>query len=580
MKKLICLLLALGTLLSVTACGAQTPAGSGSGSGSGEEEKITLTLGVNGRANVTEWQNNKLVLWLEEVTGYDINVQVFSSQASERATQVATMVAAGEPLPDVMYYFALSSDLCEIYGRDGYINDVAQFLDDEEFMAKMIEKYDWDQLGYVEKYAKQEIKDRWLTETRDSEGHLWAFPTVGTAITDQPRNMLFINKAWLDKLGLEMPHTIEELEHVLTEFINKDPNGNGKADEMGMLGSTNIARGDIPSWLINNYIYLNDVYMFDCDDDGKIYLPYDRDEYREGIKLVNEFYDKGLIAPMTWTIKEAGELPGLFTPADEVAKIGVWAGHPTLRLTEGNPVIFDYVGLLPLDGSYAAVEPLSISMNHHLGGESKHPKEAFEVLYALSTPEGARRARYGEPGVDWVWEKCPDECPICHGEGIYGDGLAMKKIYDAYAGETDSTFANAGVGCHPARSDRDPEMFDAPVGCTHFVYEPDDPTTWKGYRSQFQNDHAYGYMAIAAERNPKNMVYKIAYTTEENERMGNSKTDIQSYAKEMRAKFCTGEIDINDDAVWKNYVDTIHSMGWDTVIECTQSAYDRMHAND
>ena len=42
----------------------------------------------------------------------------------------------------------------------------------------------------------------------------------------------------MDKLGLKMPETTEELREVLGAFVNDDPNGNGKKDEIGMLGAT------------------------------------------------------------------------------------------------------------------------------------------------------------------------------------------------------------------------------------------------------------------------------------------------------------------------------------------------------
>ena len=104
-KHIISALLALVMALSLAACG-KTQTGSQSG-----DEQITLTLGVNGKANVTEWDNNKLVLWLEEMTGYNLEVEVFSADAGERATQVSTIVAGGDKLPDVMFYFKLSDDM-------------------------------------------------------------------------------------------------------------------------------------------------------------------------------------------------------------------------------------------------------------------------------------------------------------------------------------------------------------------------------------------------------------------------------------------------------------------------------------
>ena len=42
----------------------------------------------------------------------------------------------------------------------------------------------------------------------------------------------FINAAWLNKLGLAVPTTIDELTDVLRAFRDDDPNGNGLADEV------------------------------------------------------------------------------------------------------------------------------------------------------------------------------------------------------------------------------------------------------------------------------------------------------------------------------------------------------------
>jgi putative aldouronate transport system substrate-binding protein len=45
----------------------------------------------------------------------------------------------------------------------------------------------------------------------------------------------YINKTWLDKLGLPIPKTIDELTNTLRAFRDKDPNGNGKKDEIPLI---------------------------------------------------------------------------------------------------------------------------------------------------------------------------------------------------------------------------------------------------------------------------------------------------------------------------------------------------------
>ena len=573
-KRIVSLLLALVMALSLAACGkTQTETKTG-------DEQITLTLGVNGKANVTEWDNNKLVLWLEEQTGYNLEVQVFATATAERQTQVSTLVAGGEKLPDIMYYFALGDEMVNMYGQDGYLLDMKPYFS-EEHIAKLEDKYGFNLLDCIEKNCDESLKHRIFTEGLSPNGAMYSYPASSIDIATEATNMLYINRNWLDKLGLQMPKTVDELEHVLTEFITKDPNGNGKADELGMVGSVLVGRSNIPLWLINTKIYCHDTYMFNCTDDGEIYLPYDQDAYRDGLRVANRFYEKGLLPELNWTIQGSSELPAIFTPVDEVAKCGVWAGFGSLHTSTDNPTLYEYEALLPLEGAQPAVNPPSVSFNTYISGETEYPEEAFEVLYLLSTPEGNRRLRYGEYGVDWVWEDCPAECAYCQGQGVHGDGKAVKILDDeAYSGQTDSTFSN--VSCNIGwfyEPDNYPEHFGKlDVDFMHTVYEPDDGVEdWHEYLNKIHYAHGYGYKDVANANNPKNIVFKLTYSEEENELMGTAKTDILTYAKEMRAKFISGEIDVDNDAEWQKYVDNIHKLGWDNAIAAAQSAWDRVN---
>ena len=574
-KRIISMLLALVMALSLAACGKTTPSSSQSGG-----EQITLTLGVNGKANVTEWDNNKLVLWLEEQSGYNLDVQVFATATDERQTQVSTMVAGGEKLPDIMFYFDLGTDMTNLYGQDGYLLDLLPYFS-EEHIAKLEKKYGFNLLDAIEKNCDETLQRRIFTEGLSPNGAMYGYPASSIDVATEATNMLYINQNWLDKLGLAMPKTVDELEHVLSEFISKDPNGNGKPDELGMVGSVMVGRSNIPIWLINHHIYCNDTYMFNCTDDGEIYLPYDQEGYRDGLRLANRFYEKGLLPELNWTIQGASELPAIFTPADNVAKVGVWAGFTSLHTTTDNPTLLEYAALLPMEGAQPSVNPPSVYFKTYLSGDTEYPEEAFEILYLLSTPEGQRRMRYGEYGVDWVWEDCPAECAYCQGQGVHGDGKAVKVLNeDAYAGQTDSTFSN--VSCNIGwfyEPDNFPEHFgNLDVDYLHTVFEPDDgETSWLEYRTNIHYDHGYGYKAVAEANNPKNMVFKINYTEEENDLLGDAKVDILTYAKEMRAKFISGEIDVDDDAAWDTYVKNIHNLGWDNAIAATQAAWDRVN---
>lgn len=553
-KRMIALALALVTILGLTACGGD-PAASKSESTDGP---VTLTIGIPAKSTVTEWDNNKLTLWLEEQTGYELEFVHFASAAGEAKSQLTTMIAGGERLPDLLLGFSLTTEEITMFGQDGYFVDLATYFDD----PKVMENYEYDDA--VKKNLTPEMYKRLYTEGRDTNGHWWGFPSVGSSINDQPATMLYINTAWLDKLGLEKPTTLEELEQVATAFMTQDPNGNGIADEIPMLGGE-LQKGSIPNWIINNYIYMNDTYIYNADENGKLSLPYMEDAYREGLRKGNEFVEKGLLSTLSWTLQDKSELTSIWTPADNVAKVGIVGGHLLTSLADNSPLLYEYEHLAPLEGAYAAHGPLSLNFKKNfITTDCENPDAAFNLLCTLASPEGTRRQRYGELGVDWQW-------------GIdYATGREGVEVLnaEAFGGQSDSTWS-MDINCTYWKvSDAELDIKDPqPV----FVVDVNPPgeQSWTVVRKNKNVAHAEAYMAAAAETDPANLVYSLTLTDEEMERMGNIETEVMSYIQEMRAKFMVGEFDVDNDAQWQTYLSTIEKMGAQTMLEISQTAYDR-----
>ncbi|MCE3203091.1 extracellular solute-binding protein [Paenibacillus sonchi] len=63
--------------------------------------------------------------------------------------------------------------------------------------------------------------------------------------TERPssRQGIIIRKDWLDRLHLNKPQTLEELYHVLRQFTYNDPDGNGKADTLGLVDRNDLVYG-------------------------------------------------------------------------------------------------------------------------------------------------------------------------------------------------------------------------------------------------------------------------------------------------------------------------------------------------
>lgn len=179
-------------------------------------EPFTFSLMVDESGKVED----KIMLpILEEQTGIKVEFQAFPYEVAKEKMGVA--LNSGD-YPHVIGGWLLSS------------KDVLQMAADETIIPLE---------DLIAKYAPN------LTEMLDSDpfvrktfttpdGHIYTIPyVIGEPLaTFKP----YINKAWLNRLGLEVPTTTEELKKVLMAFRDEDANGNGdKTDEIPFSADAN-----------------------------------------------------------------------------------------------------------------------------------------------------------------------------------------------------------------------------------------------------------------------------------------------------------------------------------------------------
>ena len=197
MKKLVSMLLALATVLGLAACSVEsTPAGKNPGQ-TENGEKITITIGLPQKSNVTDFENNYFTQWLEENSGYNLEFMHFSSNNGEAKTQLTTMIAGGEPLPDIIYGVTLNTDERLMYGQEKYIIDLCPYMEDKTLTA--------DYRARLEELYGEEYYDDMMRALVSADGGLYGFPSAVQSESDLPMNMMYINTTWLDRLGLRCP---------------------------------------------------------------------------------------------------------------------------------------------------------------------------------------------------------------------------------------------------------------------------------------------------------------------------------------------------------------------------------------
>ncbi|TBL71102.1 extracellular solute-binding protein [Paenibacillus thalictri] len=143
-------------------------------------------------------------------------------------------------------------------------------------------------------------------KNRMSEAN-WKFASVDNKIYGVPYlnqtgpfNALVIRKDWLDRLGLKMPTTTDELFEVLKAFTFGDPDGNGKQDTFGLSGEINFVTfsaltnafglpqfGGSKEGIPDDWI----------DAQGKLHFGPISDEYKQYLQYMNKLYAAKVLDP-------------------------------------------------------------------------------------------------------------------------------------------------------------------------------------------------------------------------------------------------------------------------------------------
>ena len=197
---------------------------------------MTLSVFVAPAPFIGDFNTNKATLYWEEMTGVHIDwIQV---PAQDKEQKLSLMLSSGSDLPDVIST-SLSFEQVILYGAQGLfipLND-------------LIEEY-----GHgIHKVSKLEPNARNVITAPD--GNIYALPYYNDCYHCRYAQRAWINVDWLQRLGLEMPETTEELVDVLRAFKENDANGNGKDDEIPLLSQANSWHSDSTAFLMNPFAF-------------------------------------------------------------------------------------------------------------------------------------------------------------------------------------------------------------------------------------------------------------------------------------------------------------------------------------
>jgi putative aldouronate transport system substrate-binding protein len=214
-------------------------------------------------------------------------------------TQHIDLSIASNDLPDM---FSVNSAQLNRLINNGQVQDLTEAYN----------KYASDNLRHTLEYM-----DNIGFQTSTVDGKIYGLP-LPNDFADFIA-MVYIRQDWLDKLGLKPPTTLGELEAVSKAFVNQDPDGNNKADTIGIamdqtfgfpMDGIGAALGAYPK-----------IWIDDPEKPGSLAYGSIQPEMKQTLAKMQQFYKDGLF-DKEFAVKNASKV------AETVAagKAGIFIG--------------------------------------------------------------------------------------------------------------------------------------------------------------------------------------------------------------------------------------------------------------
>ncbi len=374
------------------------------------------------------------------------------------------------------------------------------------------------------------------------DGHIYFIPYVPEG---EFSRAWFIRRDWLDKLGLKVPENVEELYTVLKAFREKDPNGNGKKDEVPY-----FAREPIEAVrLINMWdarVSGSERYGDFMIEDGKVVHPWTTPNYRTGISKVAQWFKEGLIDTEVFTrgarVREymLGNNIGGMTH-DWFAS----TSNYTDALKDSVPDI-NFAPMLPPktvsgrrfeDSRRATVQPAGWSISY----SNQHPIETIKYFDFWFSEKGRILSNWGIEG----------------------------ETYDMVDGKP---FYRKTVLHNPKPVNA--QMWEIGAGVPRGY--------WAAYASEEQWTNKMALDGIAMYEKEPDLLQPeftgVSMNSEERAVYDKYWPSLLTYMMEMQQTWVLGAQDV--DASWDGYVARLDQLGYAKVNEVMQAAYDRQYGKN
>ncbi|WP_225446425.1 type 2 periplasmic-binding domain-containing protein [Paenibacillus rhizovicinus] len=549
MKKSIWVSLMLVLISSVvlSACGSSTKednaGAANAGAGAADASSKPVSIGFFAPQGKAPLEDNDYTKYIEQK--FNVNIKWDLAPTDALVDRRQLLLASGD-YPEVFLEGKFTNSDLMTYGKQGVLVPLNDLID-----------------KYAPNLKALMDKTPYLKEAMTApDGNIYGIPRYNECYHCTFSQKYWMNKEWLDKVGLGVPTTTDELYNVLKAFKTKDPNGNGKADEIPMTGAPNkyVWNGNIDSFLMNAFIYNdNDKYL--TVTDGKVDFAANKPEWKEGLAYMHKLYSEGLIDKASFTQndqavsqlgnREGDEIVGSITTAllsylvntydDKITRNQHWVIVPPLKGPEG----VQLAGMSQGFGEFAMAITNKASEAQQIA--------AIKIADYAFTEEGALFSEYGvKEGIGWKKANA-DEKNI--------DGKPAKYSFD------NLTPLDPNVVRNDSWSLLGPK--DLSKNFRDLFATAQNPLTAAGYEKRLA-DATSAYAPYA----PKETYPSSAFVRpEDTDTMAQLATSIKDYVQSNMSQFIIGDKNLDKD--WDAYVKGFDGLNLSQYIQIYQSAIEK-----
>lgn len=496
------------------------------------DEKVTLRVAVANQPSVEDFATNEFTKWYEERT--NVQVEWIVLPEGEDGIQKLNLMLSSGDIPDVIMGFGLTAAQIELYGSQGIfipLND-------------LIDTYG---VNIQNAFAQYPLAKEVVTSP---SGNIYSLPEINDCYHCSVAQKLWIYKPWLDTLGLEIPTTLDEYVEVLRAFKEKDPNGNGIADELPLTANVNGWNSQFDFYFMNSFLYNPSSRRF--MNDGKVDVTYNKPEWREGLRFLNRLFEEGLLDPNAFT-QDTPTLQRVGQAEDNVVGSIPWGYPGWLPIENVEGARWNqYVVVPPLKGPNGfAVQPLDpyspFSVSKFIvTSAAKNPAVAVRWADGFYQQEIEIAAYLGPEGNGWEWAE-EGQKGINGEQALYVALKSWGNIQNDQWMQANPSFRSSDF--------RLTQMSDNPFELETILFHESAKLT------PMAQDESLA-------------VPPLYFSAEDAQEVAEYEQTLKKIVEEMMARFTIGDLDIDNDAEWQSYLDALDQAGLARYLELSQKAYD------